>query len=404
MNKRIKLKTIIENLQKILFFVYIMLFYIFGGITDKVVYSEIVLVMFLGLEFFHILAEKKLKIGVPIIILAAFAFFCYLSNFWAINATASINNSITLFLLVIFLAFSYNFFSRIKDGEKIVLKYICWAGILFAIYVILYYGISEYINMLLNGKRIGSEINNVNTIGLQTSISVIICFFYGLMKKQKIYYLLAIIPLVVSFGTGSRKVIITIFLGLILLTYMYMKENKNVKGMIKNIFVITGAIILLIAISRISIFEEAFSRLKSFTNIFSEDKTVDASTEVRMDLIIEGLNVFYENPLFGIGIANSSYAVSQQIYLHNNYVELLACVGIIGTILYYSVYVYLIYKLWKKRNKYSLVVLVIFLLNLVLDFAKVSYYDKGTYIYFLLAMLVIKGEDKIENEKDRKYL
>ena len=98
----------------------------------------------------------------------------------------------------IFLLITYNFFYNVENAENILLKIIMYAGIIFSVYVIMYYGVGEYFNKLINGERIGTEINNVNAIGLQTSISVIIAIFYGLYKNRKSYFLLSIIPIIVS--------------------------------------------------------------------------------------------------------------------------------------------------------------------------------------------------------------
>lgn len=63
-----------------------------------------------------------------------------------------------------------------------------YAGIIFSVYVIMYYGVGEYFNKLINGERIGTEINNVNAIGLQTSISVIIAIFMDYIKIEKVIF------------------------------------------------------------------------------------------------------------------------------------------------------------------------------------------------------------------------
>ena len=206
--KKINIEIATKNIKIILFFAYLLVYYIFGADTEKVKYSEIILLLFMGLEFLNILKTKKIKYYIPIIIVFAFAFYCFLSNFWAINSELAIDKSKTLFILAVFLLITYNFFSNIENAENILLKIIMYAGIIFSIYIIMYYGISEYFGKLIRGERIGAEINNVNAIGLQTSISIIIAIFYGLYENNKGYFLLSIIPLIVSLGTGSRKVII----------------------------------------------------------------------------------------------------------------------------------------------------------------------------------------------------
>ena len=48
------------------------------------------------------------------------------------------------------------------------------------------------------------------------------------------------------------------------------------------------------------------------------------------------------------------------------------------------------------NNKYIKVVLIIFLINLILDYGVVSYYMKSTYVYILLGLITVKrGKNEI---------
>ena len=73
--------------------------------------------------------------------------------------------------------------------------------------------------------------------------------------------------------------------------------------------------------------------------------------------------------------------------------ELLACTGIIGFLLYYSVFIYLLCKLFiyvKTNNNFAIISFIILSVNIILDYGVVSYYGKNTYIYILLAMVTIE--------------
>lgn len=403
--KKINIEIATKNIKIILFFAYLLVYYIFGADTEKVKYSEIILLLFMGLEFLNILKTKKIKCCIPIIIVFAFAFYCFLSNFWAINSELAIDRAKTLFVLAVFLLIAYNFFSSIENAENILLKIIMYAGIIFSIYLVLYYGIGEFITKLMNGDRIGEAINNVNTIGLQTSISVIIAIFYGLYDNKKIYFLLSIIPLMVSLGTGSRKVIVLIVIGIILLFILKREEKVNILKTTKKIITFAIIIIAFAYVIQLPIFSTIYERMKMTVNGFLGKDKFDSSTQLREAYIEAGISQFLKTPFLGIGIANSKYitmqAAGRATYLHNNFVELLATTGIIGFCLYYSIYSYIIFncvKLLKKKDKYSNVVLIIFLINIILEYAMVSYYSKNTYIYMLLGIIMIeriKKEDGI---------
>lgn len=180
--EKIEKNNIITKIKISLFFVYMLALYIWGADTEKVKYTEVILLVFLGLEGIEIIKNGKIKFCIPIIFLFCFTFFCFLSNFWAINSKLSIDKAESLLLLDVFILISYNFFINIENSEDIILKCIMYAGIFFSIYVLAYYGIGEYINRLMSGERMGAEIDNVNTIRNGNIYSFyyyyIFCFLY----------------------------------------------------------------------------------------------------------------------------------------------------------------------------------------------------------------------------------
>jgi len=107
-----------------------------------------------------------------------------------------------------------------------------------------------------------------------------------------------------------------------------------------------------------------------------------------------GLKTFLDHPLFGIGIGNSRELtvvyLGWETYLHNNFVELLASGGIVGFLLYYAMYLYLISVFWRCRKQYNeeyAICLTLLLVLLVLDFGRVSYYTKTQYVFLMVMFL-----------------
>lgn len=404
MNKKIKT---FDKIKIFLFFLYLLSFLIFGNDVEKIKYSEIILIIFIVLEGISILKKKKIKFCVPIILSFTFAFYCFLSNFWAINSYIAINQSKTLFLLSTFLLITYNYFIDLENGEEYILKSIMYAGTLFSIYVIMYYGIGEYFSRLISGERMGTEINNVNAIGLQTSISFLIAIFYSVYDKKKMYILLSIIPLIVSLGTGSRKVLILIAIGIVLLFILKRNNRINFLETIRKICIFIIIVGVVSFVIRLPMFSTISQRFESMTNFVTGNGKVDNSTLLRNEFNKIGFEQFLKKPILGIGIGNSGYVTIQVnryffTYLHNNFIELLACGGIIGFTLYYSVYIYIFYYCFKflnSRNEYIIATLIIFITNTILEYGLVAYYSKTTYFYILFGLVVIekiKKENKIE--------
>lgn len=126
---------------------------------------------------------------------------------------------------------------------------------------------------------------------------------------------------------------------------------------------------------------------------------------MRQKLINLGVQIFKKNPLFGIGIGCPHIIAKQKIgydsYLHNGFIECLAGGGIIGFIIYYFLYAYLLFKLYKNRrykdNLYS-ICLILILIFLFRDYAMVSMYSKVTYFYFMIFFFEVEMIDKRKKE------
>ena len=405
----IKQKINLQNIKIILFSIYLISTYILEADPELRIYSRIILIILGGIELIEIIKERKIRNSIPIFILLAFATYILLSNFWAIDSMLAIKRAVTVFFLVLFLVISYNIFSRIDNGEEVLLKVIMWAGIIFSIYIIMYYGIGEYFNRLIHGERIGTEINNVNVIGVQIWCSIIIAIFWGLYHK-KIYLALSVIPLIVAIGTGSKKIIVAIILGIMLIFLSKLTEVKFDRKKILKLSIVF--IIVACFIGYLLISSNVFIRFEKMLNYFTGKGEIDASTGKRFLLLEIGIENFLKRPVIGIGAANSDVVVKEvtriSANLHNNFIELLATTGLIGFILYYSVYMYIIInciKLLKKKNKYINIVLIIFLINLFLDLGAVSYYTKNIYVYFLLGLITIEKnikENKINKKSENK--
>ncbi|MCM3610395.1 O-antigen ligase family protein [Planococcus sp. MERTA32b] len=242
--------------------------------------------------------------------------------------------------------------------------------------------------------RIGTEYGiNPNEVGLIFSISA--CFaFYKLYIKQNVLF--NTLAFSVSFTavtlSGSKKAILGIFIFLL----VYLLYTNNIKKFIKNIvylslILITGYIILFY---NSFIYEIAGYRLELMFNEFLNDSGNDNSTERRMFMIKSGLEFFYYNPIFGVGINNfaSAYSnlIGQDTYSHNNYIEVLVNLGMVGFITYYGIIILIVYRLLKQKgvkNSSKGLYWGILILVLFYDFATVSYYNP--FIIVLISLLIV---------------
>ena len=92
-----------------------------------------------------------------------------------------------------------------------------------------------------------------------------------------------------------------------------------------------------------------------------------------------------KNPIIGVGIDSFKYYNSFQFsWAECNYLELMADLGLVGIVVYYTPHIYII-KTMKiiKRNKesVSLMMVVLFLVLLFIDLTMVSYNETHLQLY-----------------------
>lgn len=338
--------------------------------------------------------------------LAMFLGFCAMSLLWASDMPSAQEDVITVAILLIMSVILFSYISIYRNID-VFIKGIFISGLVCAYVVIGYHGFAEYIRLMLEGNRLGGEIANVNTIGMYMATSVIICFYYGYIKKKRGAYIVMLIPLLVGFGTGSRKALIMMALGVGFIMFMQYRENINMKTFGKLFFALVIVICVIWWITTLPIAQGAMERVLEMLGLGVKK---DASASQRMMMTRVGWEYFLSNPAMGIGIGNSWLITLEKFgwetYLHNNYIELLASVGIFGTIIYYSMHIYLLKELYRlsitQKDSASTLMFVLVLLMVVMDYGMVSYYDKMTFIYLSMAAGTVSigryNERKAEEE------
>lgn len=335
---------------------------------------------------------KNFKIERFLEIFAFFVLFCFISTIWAEDRNAAISRVITLCQLFLMSLVFTSYMSNYENVDKMLKGFII-SGVLCSITVIGYYGISEYIRLMMLGVRLGGGINNENVIGLYTSTTAVMCFYFAYCKKEKLFYIVMLLPFFVAMGSGSRKALALVVFGIFAIIFIQYRREAKLSGFVKLVAAVTVLAVAVAVMSQMEIFDVMFSRIEKMFNSVQKDN----STLVREAMIEYGLDYFKQHPYTGIGIANSGIITKNNLgwstYLHNNYVELLATVGIFGTILYYAIYVYLIVELYKlafrENDDTAVLMLSLMVSNLVMDYGAVSYYSKTTYIYLAMAAATI---------------
>lgn len=213
------------------------------------------------------------------------------------------------------------------------------------------------------------------------------------MFKTPIVLSMLLIAFEVLLNVGSKKGI------LLLITVLVFFFRRDIAKLPLYVKVISASI-LAIVVNYIVLFmmenSSQFYRIEIFFNFITGEGGDDSSQE-RSQMVIRGLDFFQDHPLFGIGFGAYKYLSGFGTYSHNNYIQLLSELGIVGFFLYYFIY-YKIYKLNKHNpetlsKSLILVCLIVFLVN---DLTVVTFYNKFT---ILILAIFIGYLHKIKKEK-----
>lgn len=325
-----------------------------------------------------------------------FVAICIVSISYATYRDLAISRCKTLVLLWLVFFILYNYLVN-TDNDKILIYAITISSVLYSAYVIGYYGISGYYELLISGKRAGADITNVNTIGLTSATGFSLCMYFAIFKKKYYLFFVSAVPMITAFGSGSRKALVVVVLSLLLLIFLKYRQNKSMSAFIKMIVWIVAAVIVLRILLSLPAFETLVKRFDSFINSLTGSGKADNSSVVRENMIKYGFIEFKNHILLGHGINNSKIVTMKYLgmstYLHNNFVELLFSVGIIGFTAYYAMFAYLIkklYSLFKRKVEYAEILLIMLIIHLVMNYGMVAYYSKDTYILLLAAAVFVK--------------
>lgn len=383
---KVKIKSMIFLITNALFASFIIL--------DKSAYISIVL-LGLSLLIFVIHAYiNSFRINIHTnafhFFVFAFSCFCIVSSLWAKYGDLAIEKGVTIFEILICMSILFMHFYEDESIERL-LKIIAVGGFVVASYCFLYYGPNTIFALVSTGNHMDSDITNQNTIGVLCAFSFIIALYYC---YEKIYFALALIPcmLIVAVST-SRKALVLLVLGTLAVLLIRAKSKNKLYTIARMLLIGIIAICLIEIIIKLNIFSGVNERMEGIFAFISGDGNVDNSTRLRQMMIAKGLQQFCETPILGIGIGNAGMLdIGGFSYLHNNYVELLACGGIVGFGIYYSMYIYIIVQLFRYKKydeKNTKLILSLVILVLIMDYGAVDYYDKTTYFYLMIFFIQI---------------
>lgn len=393
-------------------FVMLLLYFVSIYISDTLPGGQILTVFPIGIMLLIEIWQNKGKIRLYtkgyFFYIISFTVFCTLSRIWAKDPSLAVSkvNSLIFILLaaipVVLCIYEW------RDIDML-LKVIMYGGYIVCLYMIVRYGLRGILSILSNSSRLTNEVINANSLGMCTAYSLVINLYFIIYDQLKIRDLFMIPAFVVLAASGSRKAILIVIAGtfgvFVLKNTDYKRTLRNIARVILISFVVVALIFVL---SRLPVFAVITRRMMNLVSLLQGNETRSTSDAwIRLAYNALGIQLFKQHPVLGIGIANANLYTSAYYghnhYLHNNYIELLACGGLVGFFIYYSVWIYLLIVFWKSRKyrdrQYD-ICFILLLINVVMDYGLVTYYDKATYLFLLLFWM---EKDNLKEQKQAFY-
>jgi len=401
MTRTINLRISMDSIWFGLLVLYVVSGYIAHDVLLPTSFNSIALYAFLGYSVFAILCKGKIK-GNPLIgwgvafLGVSFIAMLYSREFAVLDGTyyALIVN----FILVFFLTqMSWN-----KKRFNLVMK----AFVVSAALLILVLAMTG--NLEDESGRLGTEVmGNANTLAFKLTVGAMYAMWLLLSDESKKTKLLILVSLIIiyfgMFLSGGRKFVVApvIFLYFLLL---YKVDKRGRKHFIRNTVIIAAvAILLYLLIMEVPFFYETIGyRFDGFLAFFDEGAKADGSTVVRAKMIEAGWEKWPETPIFGHGFDNYKYynltsVTGNLYYSHNNFIELLYNQGLVGFIMYYSMYAYLFIKAWKIKGNslYKGFVIGGIVTWLFFEYFAVTYSETPVqFMLFFCMYCLINGENE----------
>ena len=354
----------------------------------------VLLAILLLLLIVHVLSNGfvlELDFNMLYAYMAVFLTVCFVGSLFATSSAVALNRTVDIAEMLVMIVVFYICLSN-KDMDYL-LQIVMWTGYIVVFYSIQYYGFDYFLLILSSSGRVANGALNANTLGLCGAYSVVITSYFILYKGLSLWNVVEIPTIAVIAASGSRKALVVLVAGIIMLFVLKNYEDKNVmNAFLKSVITLSVLALVGIAVLQLPMFSTTLERLQTLVFALKGSSGADSSALVRLKMVEIGKELFLKSPIIGVGINNpqlytASYFGIGNYYLHNNYIELLAGVGLVGFVSYYWIYVVLLVFFIKNRRfrdgAYNITFILLFI-RLVMDVGAVTYETKLTYFYLFV--------------------
>ncbi|WP_455539190.1 O-antigen ligase family protein [Terrisporobacter sp.] len=180
--------------------------------------------------------------------------------------------------------------------------------------------------------RLNGMVSDTNVYALFAT-PIFLLLLYKILNKEYKYipmFCITLISIVFTFSRGGTLGIVT---GTLILIIKNIRKESFKNKIFRYIIFVVAIIILFIITNQISI-----KFLGISLNKIIEGRIEDSGGSGRVDIWIRAINIFKQNPIFGIGIFNfqgyNLYYFNDYHHIHNTFLEMMVENGIVGFIIF----------------------------------------------------------------------
>lgn len=341
--------------------------------------------------------------------------------FWNnhLRYTLILITNLAIFIFISYVVNAFYFHAEIKDIFEIVRYLLSGYLILILLYMNSYYEsllkgfvtgviISVFLGFLAPNNPsvdIGSfsipQIFNPNVLGIIIGFTVFIMVLLELHRHNKRNLFIVMLLVLLSAFTFSKASWLIVSFGLLSYALVLFSNNDIKKRYFVFVFILMSVLWYFGFIAYLIDLIMWKLRATSFESSASEGGTFSA----RLGLILSGIYMFFDNPIFGIGISNfEHFHYQNETILRDNFFEddnpnsafiyLLACGGLLPFIIWcfivlYSIY--LVYKLFSLhfRVMFSIIQVFLFSFAIILSGFVQNEILNAYFYWFFIALLII---------------
>jgi len=347
------------------------------------------------------------------------------------SLTILLSESIKFIIVAIYFYLGFNSISSSKEFTNLIYSWMIglWITILVGIYIQINFLLGkniEWHEILGDNSRFMGGFTDPNLAGTYLSISFFIVLIFIKLSKKKLLKSIGFITLIFTFIciilTQSRGTFIGF--GIASLLYFILNIKKYYKSIL--ILGIAGITMFLIIVDfDFTCLDSSFSQSvidRTYSVINGQDQYI-----IRKNLTIASFQIGLDNPVLGVGKGN--FRKVSKPYLdklfngeqskehltalwsipHNTFMGIFAEMGLIGIILFCSIFLILVKNLLRNRNELNIILLFALICVLIQSLSICLENFRGLWLFMGICLAVQKYNIKfdklnIRESKTRKSL